>query len=68
MNEVRKYVLSTTRNSSGWNNSVFLPGLDAIRELKSSDGGDLQVHGSGELVRLLLKHDLVDELWLKVHP
>lgn len=32
------------------------------------DGPDLQVHGSGNLIQTLLKHDLVDELWLKIFP
>jgi dihydrofolate reductase len=32
------------------------------------DGPDLQVHGSGNLIQTLLKHDLVDELWLKIYP
>jgi dihydrofolate reductase len=68
VNEVNKYVLSNTLTHSDWQNSVFLKTADDIRNLKSSDGRDLQVHGSGELIQLLLKHDLVDELWLKIHP
>lgn len=68
VNDVTKYVLSNTLESSDWNNSVFLKTVEDIEKLKSSDGPDLQVHGSGELVRLLLKHDLVDELWVKIHP
>jgi dihydrofolate reductase len=39
-----------------------------IKKLKNSKGSDIQVHGSGELIQLLLKNDLVDELWLKIHP
>jgi dihydrofolate reductase len=42
--------------------------LAAIKELKNTNGANLQVWGSGELVHLLLKHDLVDELRLKIHP
>jgi dihydrofolate reductase len=68
INEVTKYVLSRTMKKSDWQNSVFLKGLADIKKLKNSHGSDLQVHGSGKLVQLLLKNDLVDELWLKIHP
>ncbi len=68
VNEVNKYVLSNTLTHSDWQNSEFLKNADDIKNLKNSDGRDLQVHGSGELIQLLLKHDLVDELWLKIHP
>jgi len=60
--------LSRTRKKSGWKNSVFLKGLAGIRKLKSSKGGDIHVWGSSELIHLLLKNDLVDELRLKIHP
>jgi len=53
---------------SDWKNSVFLKSLAGIKVLKNSEGSDIQVWGSGELVQLLLKNDLVDELWLKIHP
>ena len=68
INDVTKYVLSTTRNKSHWNNSVFITGVADIEKLKGSNGSDIQVWGSGELIQLLLKHDLVDELWLMIHP
>jgi dihydrofolate reductase len=42
--------------------------LADIEKLKNSKGSDIQVHGSGELIQLLLKNDLVDELWLKIYP
>lgn len=66
--EVTKYVLSTTRSESAWKNSVFLSDVEGIRKLKSTEGSDLKVWGSSELVHALLKHDLVDELWLKIYP
>jgi dihydrofolate reductase len=53
---------------SGWKNSVFLKSVDDIKKVKESEGADIQVHGSGELIQTLLKHDLVDELWLKIFP
>ncbi|MPM63668.1 putative protein YyaP [bioreactor metagenome] len=53
-----------------WDNSVLLQGdaVEAIKKLKAQDRPDLQVYGSGNLVQTLLKHDLVDELWLKIFP
>ena len=68
INEVTKYVLSNTIDSSDWGNSVFLKDVEEIRKLKNSEGSDIQVHGSGELIQLLLNHDLVDALWLKTFP
>jgi dihydrofolate reductase len=68
INDVIKYVVSTNPAESEWSNSVFLGGVEDIKKLKSSDGPDLQVHGSGQLIQTLLKHDLVDELWLKIFP
>ncbi|HEV7332244.1 MAG TPA: dihydrofolate reductase family protein [Flavisolibacter sp.] len=68
INDVTKYVFSATRQQSGWQNTVFLNSLSAVRELKASEGSDIQVWGSGQLVQLLLHHDLVDELWLMIHP
>ena len=68
INEGTKYVLSKTRKSSEWKNTVFINSLGDIIKLKKSDGPDIQVWGSGELIQLLLKNDLVDELKLKIHP
>lgn len=68
INDVTKYVLSSTLNKSDWKNSVFLQRLTDIENLKNSKGSDIKVWGSGKLVQLLLKHDLVDELWLNIHP
>jgi dihydrofolate reductase len=67
---VRKYVASRTLTSVTWQNSVLLEGdvADAVAGLKKSDGGEIQVHGSGQLVQTLLAHDLVDELHLVVIP
>jgi dihydrofolate reductase len=68
VNDVTKYVMSKTMDKSNWKNSVFLKSVDDIKKLKNSEGSDIQVHGSGNLVQTLLKHDLVDELWLLIHP
>ncbi len=68
INEVTKYVLSGTVKKSEWQNCVFLKTLADIKNLKNSEGSEIKVWGSSELVHLLLKHDLVDELWLNIHP
>jgi dihydrofolate reductase len=70
INSVTKYVASNTLTQHEWSNSVFLKGnvVDEIKKLKQQDGPDLQVHGSGNLIQTLLKHDLVDEFWLKIFP
>ncbi len=68
INDGTKYVMSKTMKKSDWKNTVVIKSLADIEKLKSSNGSDIQVHGSGELIQLLLKNDLVDELWLKIHP
>jgi dihydrofolate reductase len=68
INDVTKYVLSRTMKKSDWKNSVFLNSLADIEKLKNSNGSDIKVWGSGELIQLLLKNDLVDELWLNIFP
>jgi dihydrofolate reductase len=70
LNTRPKYVASTTLTDPGWANTTVLSGdlAVAIGELKDSAGGELQVHGSGELTRWLLANDLVDEMTLLVCP
>lgn len=68
INVVTKYVMSSTMEKSDWKNSVFLKSVDEVKNLKNSEGSDIQVHGSGNLIQTLFKHDLVDELWLKILP
>ncbi len=70
INEATKYVASNTLTKHEWSNSVFLKGnvADEIKRLKGQAGPDLQVHGSGNFIQTLLKHDLVDEFWLKIFP
>ncbi len=68
INDGKKYVMSRTRKKSNWKNSVFIKKVPDIRKLKNSKGNDIQVWGSSELIHLLLKNDLVDELRLKIHP
>jgi dihydrofolate reductase len=73
MNELTKYVASRTLSAEEltWNNSHLLPAgdaLGAIRDLKSKDGGDIQVMGSASLARQLVENDLVDEYNLMIEP
>jgi dihydrofolate reductase len=68
INDGTKYVLSKTRKKSGWKNSVFIESLAGIKNLKTSEGPDIQVWGSSKLIHLLLENDLVDELRLKIYP
>ena len=68
INDVTKYVLSNTRATSDWENTIFLKSLADIKNLKKGAGSDIKVWGSSKLIQLLLKHDLVDELWLNTYP
>jgi dihydrofolate reductase len=71
INEATKYVASNTLTTHEWSKSVFLNSnlvVDEIKKLKQQDGPDLQVHGSGNLIQTLLRHDLIDEFWLKIFP
>jgi dihydrofolate reductase len=70
LNNAKKYVASRTLAKLDWNNSELIKGdvVEGIRRIKEQDGPEIQVHGSGNLIQTLLKHDLVDELWLKIFP
>jgi dihydrofolate reductase len=70
LNETHKYVASTTLSNPPWSGTTVLASdlASAIRNLKATASGELQVHGSGNLIRWLLEHDLVDELTLLVVP
>ena len=77
INDVTKYVMSKTLNKNKsdlpagkqvWKNIVFLKSVDDIKKLKNTEGTDIQVHGSGNLIQTLFKNDLVDEMWLKTFP
>ena len=70
INVLPKYVPSTTLKDPTWQNTHVIDGdvEAAIRELKAKPGREIQVHGSGELLRWLLERDLVDELNLRIYP
>lgn len=69
-NSAKKFVVSTTLGNTDWANSVIISNnvANEIKKLKETNGPQLQVYGSGNLIQTLLKHDLVDELWLKIFP
>ena len=73
INAGMKYVFSKRLKKDdklvkGWKNSAVVKSVADIKKLKNTKGPDIQVWGSSELIHLLLKNDLVDELALKIHP
>jgi dihydrofolate reductase len=69
-NDATKYVAARSQPTLEWSNSVLLgdDAADAIAALKQEDGPELQVHGSGNLIQTLLRHNLVDQYRLWVFP
>jgi len=73
INSSRKYVVThrpIPPDTEVWKNSVRVDGdvPAEIKKIKAEDGPEIQVHGSSDMLQTLLKHDLVDELWLKIFP
>ncbi len=71
VNAATKYVTSHDASFKlDWSNSVLFTGnvAEEVKKLKTQSGPKLQVYGSGNLIQTLLKHDLVDEFWLKIFP
>jgi dihydrofolate reductase len=70
LNAMTKYVVSRTRQAVEWQNSVVVKGdlAPEVARLKQQPGKNILVFGSGQLVQTLLRHDLVDELQVVIHP
>ena len=70
LNDATKYVASRGRPKLEWSKSVLLEGdaAEAVAALKQTNGPELQVHGSGNLVQTLLRHNLVDQYRLWAFP
>lgn len=71
MNAFQKYVVSDQLDEAAWENSTLIRGdelVARVTQLKQQPGKDLLVIGSGELAGALMRHDLVDEYRLLVHP
>jgi dihydrofolate reductase len=69
LNGLEKFVASRTLDSLDWEHSSLLTDVPAgVAELKARPGNELQVHGSGDLARTLVEHDLVDEYRVMVIP
>jgi dihydrofolate reductase len=70
LNDATKYVASRTLDQVEWENSVLLQGdvAEAVAKRKAEDGPEIQVHGSGDLIQTLLRHDLVDQFRLWIFP
>jgi dihydrofolate reductase len=70
LREMPKYVFSSTLEHAEWDNTHIVRGdaIEAVRQLKADDGGDLVAYGYGAFSQALLEHDLVDRLTFAIHP
>jgi dihydrofolate reductase len=69
MNGIPKYVASATLKDATWNATVIEGDVaEQVAKLKAEDGKDILIYGSGTLVNYLIKHDVIDELKLFLHP
>ena len=70
INEMRKYVFSSTLTAADWNNTTIIPGdpVAAVRDLKEQGDRHLMIYGYGQLAQTLLEHGLVDKLNVVINP
>ncbi|CAG5074736.1 putative protein YyaP [Dyadobacter sp. CECT 9623] len=69
-NRINKYVATDTLTNASWENTVLLnhDTIKQIKSLKSTNGIDLQVHGSSNLIQSLLQHGLIDQMNIWIYP
>ncbi len=68
VNKITKYAVSSSLKKPTWENTIVVKDTKELKALKNSNGPDLQVYGSGNLVQTLMEYDLIDEFWLKIYP
>jgi dihydrofolate reductase len=68
MNEMPKYVVSTTLEEATWQNTSILRSIEDVRQLRNEIDGNILLAGSATLLHALFQHDLVDELRLMIFP
>lgn len=68
VNKITKYVVSSSIKNPTWENTIVVKDDSELKKLKNSNGLDLQVYGSSNLLQTLMEYDLVNEFWLKIFP
>jgi dihydrofolate reductase len=70
LNAITKYVVSTTLTSADWTNATILEGdlVEQVSRLKHEEGKNILMHGYGPVAKTLVRHNVLDELCLWVHP
>lgn len=70
INSMAKYLASTTLQTADWTNTTIIGGdlVEAVTELKAQDGKNILMHGYGPVAKTLMRHGLLDELCLWIHP
>lgn len=69
-NSTTKYVVSHNQTDLPWKNSILISGDDVseLKKLKNIQGKNLWIHGSGQLIQLLLEHSLIDSMYVWTFP
>ena len=70
MNGMPKYVVSKTLKNPEWTNTIVIKDnvVAELKKLKKQPGGNILIHGSGQLIHSLLPHDVIDEIHLLLYP
>jgi len=68
INKIPKFVVSKSIKKPTWENTTVLKDIKELKKMKITNGPNLQVYGSSNLIQSLMQNDLVDEFWLKIFP